>query len=78
MIDESVETKELEDSPEGHVELENATLHEALRQEDFLRARMDAIALNPKQRIPFTLSEHHVLSSDRSSCLPSRSKGRMI
>ena len=45
---------------------ENAQLHESLVSDQFLRARTAEVALNPTQRIPFTLIEHHVLSPDRS------------
>ena len=45
---------------------ENAQLHESLVSDQFLRVRTAEVALNPTQRIPFTLIEHHVLSPDRS------------
>lgn len=44
---------------------ENDHLYEALKSDEFLRARSAEVALNPKQRIPFTLVEHCVLSPDR-------------
>jgi len=44
---------------------ENDHLFEALKSEEFLRVRSADVALNPKQRIPFTLVEHFVLSPDR-------------
>eukprot|EP01036_Dinobryon_divergens_P027779 gene27779-36606_t len=43
---------------------ENAQLHESLVSDQFLRVRTAEVALNPTQRIPFTLIEHHVLSPD--------------
>lgn len=44
---------------------ENSHLFEALQSEEFLRVRTAEVALNPKQRTPFTLIEHRVLSHDR-------------